>query len=192
MKKKIKMNKKHIITIAGDIASGKGTVAEILREELKYKIYSNGQSFRKLAIEQKMTVRQFNQYVSDHPEIDLKIEDDAKKYIKSHDNVIVDARLGWFIAPDSFKIYLKVDLDESARRVLNDLSRGKVEKYDNFEQARKQILERYELENDRYFELYGIHKDDLSNYDLIVDTTNISPKETADEILREYRKWLSK
>lgn len=186
------MNKKHIITIAGDIASGKGTVAEILREELKYKIYSNGQSFRKLAIEQKMTVRQFNQYVSDHPEIDLKIEDDAKKYIKSHDNVIVDARLGWFIAPDSFKIYLKVDLDESARRVLNDLSRGKVEKYDNFEQARKQILERYELENDRYFELYGIHKDDLSNYDLIVDTTNISPKETADEILREYRKWLSK
>ena len=184
------MSKKHIITLAGDIARGKGTVAEILRKDLKYTIYSNGQYFRKLAIEHNMTVRQFNKYVKEHKEIDLAIEENAKNYAKDHDNLIIDARLGWYVVPDSFKVYLKVDLDESARRVLNDLTRGKVEKYDNFEQARSEILERYNLENERYFKVYGIHKEDLSNYDLIIDTTNISAKQTAQQLLDTYKDWL--
>lgn len=184
------MSKRHIITLAGDIASGKGSVAEILREELKYTVYSNGQYFRKLAIENNMSVKDFNVYVSSHTDIDMEIEKSAKQYADTHDNLIIDARLGWYVVPDSFKVYLKVDLDESAIRILNDSTRGKVEKYDNFEQARAEILERYNLENERYFNLYGVRKDDLSNYDLIIDTTSLSQRKTADQILESYKEWL--
>lgn len=183
------INKKHIITLAGDIASGKGSVAEILNQQLGYTIYSNGQYFRKLALEHNMSVREFNIYVENHTDIDLQIEKNAKEYADTHNNIVIDARLGWYVVPDSFKIYLKVDLNESARRVLNDF-RGKVEQYDNFEQAKKEIAERYSLENERYYKVYKIRKDDLSNYDLIIDTTNVAPRKVADEIIQKYNEWL--
>ena len=45
------MGKKHIISLAGDLASGKGAVSRELAERLKYEIYRNGEYFRKLAKE---------------------------------------------------------------------------------------------------------------------------------------------
>ena len=30
----------------------------------------------------------------------------------------------------------------------------------------------------------------MSNYDLVVDTTNILPEQVADKIIEEYKKWL--
>ena len=35
--------KKNIITIAGDLASGKSRVTDILRQDLNYEIYRNGE-----------------------------------------------------------------------------------------------------------------------------------------------------
>ena len=43
------MEKKHIISLAGDLASGKGETSKILTEKLGYGIYRNGQYFRELA-----------------------------------------------------------------------------------------------------------------------------------------------
>ena len=78
--KRIKNRKKHIITIAGDLASGKGTASKILCDKLGYTIYRNGEYFRKLAKEANMSVTEFNVYVEDHPEIDKEIEKSAEKY----------------------------------------------------------------------------------------------------------------
>ena len=35
----------------------------------------------------------------------------------------------------------------------------------------------------------GDNKEDYSNYDLIIDTTNKTPEEVADLIIKEYVKW---
>ena len=35
-----------------------------------------------------------------------------------------------------------------------------------------------------------MHKEDENNYDLVLDTTNLSPDEVADKIEAEYKKWL--
>ena len=40
MENKMKGKKKHIISIAGDLASGKGTVSAILAKKLGYTIYN--------------------------------------------------------------------------------------------------------------------------------------------------------
>ena len=37
------MEKKNIISLAGELASGKGTVSKLLSEELNYTIYRNGE-----------------------------------------------------------------------------------------------------------------------------------------------------
>ena len=43
------MEKKHIISLGGELASGKGTTSKILMERLNYGIYKNGDYFIKLA-----------------------------------------------------------------------------------------------------------------------------------------------
>ena len=87
------MKKKHIISLGGELASGKGTVSKILQEELNFEIYKNGDYFRKLAKDMGMDVTSFNIYVKEHPEIDKKIEYSATEYVENHDNFIIDARL---------------------------------------------------------------------------------------------------
>lgn len=185
------MNKKHIITISGDPSSGKGTVTNLLQKELGYEIYRNGQYFRKLAKDKNMSVTEFNIYVESHPEIDIEIERSAEKYAKEHDNLIIDARLGFFVVPDSFKVYLKVELNEAARRAFNDSNRKDTESFDTVEEQALDMKKRYELENNRYFKLYNVHKDDMKNYDFVLDTTNLTPEEVKNKIKERYLEWLN-
>lgn len=182
--------KKHIISIAGDLASGKSTVTKMIADELNFIVYKNGEYFRKLALEHNMSVTEFNKYVEDHPEIDRQIELSATKFAEENDNIIIDARLGWYSVPESFKIYLKVDLDESARRAYGDESRKATENFATIEEYKEDLKKRYNLENDRYFKLYGVKKNDMNNYDLVVDTTNITPEEVKNIIIENYKKWV--
>ena len=79
------MKKKNIIALAGDLASGKGTVSEILIKDLNYGIYRNGEYARKLAKDMGLDITSFNAFLAEHPEIDLQIEKSASEYAKNHD-----------------------------------------------------------------------------------------------------------
>ena len=185
------MNKKHIISLAGDLASGKGETSKILTERLGYGIYRNGQYFRELAKKMNMSVTEFNIYVENHPEIDRQIENSATEYAKEDDNFIIDARLGWYAVPESFKVYLKVDIDVAAKRAFLDADRKDTENFSTIEQQKEDMIKRFEMENERYYKLYNVRKENLENYDLVVDTTHISPTEVAEKIIKEYKKWLN-
>lgn len=188
------MVKKHIISIAGDLASGKGTVSSIICEKLNYSIYRNGEYFRKLAKEHNMDVTTFNQYVFKHTEIDKQIENSAHEYSLTHDNFVIDARLGWYAVPESFKVYLTVDIDVAAKRAFEDRDpmRKSTESFKTIEEQKNDMIKRMKLENERYFEVYGVHKEDMNNYDLVIDTTNILPEDVAKIIIEKYNKWLEK
>lgn len=185
------MEKKHVISINGDLASGKGTVSTILAERLNYNIYRNGEYARKLAKELNMDITTFAKHCAEHPEIDLQIEKSAMEYAKDHDNFIIDARLGWYAVPTSFKVYLKVDIDIAASRAFNDPNRKETEKFDTVEEQKKDMIIRFNNENERYFKLYGVRKEDMNNYDLVIDTSNINPEEVANQIENNYKKWLN-
>jgi cytidylate kinase len=45
------------------------------------------------------------------------------------------------------------------------------------------------MENERYFNLYGIHKEDKNNYDLVIDTSDKTPEQVKNEILKQYKLW---
>ncbi len=186
------MNKKEIISLGGELASGKGTVSKVLMEKLNYGIYRNGDYFRKLGKEMGMDVTTFNEYVKSHPEIDRQIENSAAEYAKDHEKFIIDARLGWYAVPESFKVYLTVDIDVAARRAFEDENRKETEKFESIEQHKADMQKRYALENERYWQLYNVRKDDLSNYDLVIDTTGLAPEEVADKIIKEYKEWINK
>lgn len=188
------MEKKSIIALTGELSSGKGVVSKILMEQLSYGVYRNGDYFRKLAQESGMSVTEFNEYVKEHTEIDIQIENSAKEYAQNHENFIIDARLGWYAVPESFKVYLKVDSDVAAKRAFEnqDESKKRTERFNSIEEQKADMQKRYELENERYYNVYGVRKDDMSNYDLVIDTTNLTPEQVADIIKNEYLKWLEK
>lgn len=185
------MKKKHIISLGGELASGKGTVSKILTERLNFGIYKNGDYFRKLARDMGMDVTNFNRYVKEHPEIDREIENSASEYAKTHDNFIIDARLGWYAVPESFKVYLKVNIDVAAKRAFEDKERKSSEKFNSVEEQKQDMQKRYQLENERYWQLYRVKKEDESNYDFVLDTTNLTPEQVADKIEQKYKEWLN-
>lgn len=184
------MKKKHIISLCGELASGKGTVSKILKEKLNFDIYKNGDYFRELAKQHGMDVTSFNMYVIEHPEIDRQIEYSATEYAKTHENFVIDARLGWYAVPESFKVYLKVDINEAARRAFYDVKRKSSENLQSIEEQKIDMQKRYQLENERYYNLYGVRKEDESNYDIVIDTTNMTAEQVTDIIIQEYEKWL--
>ncbi len=181
--------KKNIISLAGDLASGKGTVSKILMQKLNYGVYRNGEYFRSLAKKMNMTVTEFNKYVVEHPEIDQQIEKSAAEYAKDHNNFIIDARLGWYAVPESFKVYLTVDINEAAKRAFYDKNRKDTENLATIEEQKKDMIERSRIENERYWEIYHVRKDNMKNYDLVIDTSKITPEEVADKIIEKYLNW---
>ena len=98
---------------------------------------------------------------------------------------------GWYAVPQSFKVYLKVDINVAAKRVFKDETRRDTEKkFSTIEEQKKDIEKRYKLENERYLELYGVRKEDEANYDFVLDTTSLTPEQVADKIEEKYKEWL--
>jgi len=178
-----------IISITGDLGSGKSTVSNLLRKRLNYKYIYTGNIQREIAKRYNMTTLELNKYAETHPEIDEEI-DATFKSLSDSNHLIVDSRLAWFFIPKSFKIFLKTDLTVSANRILEDNLR-EMENYASTEAAIRNIIARKESEHKRYTELYGIDSLNLSNFDLIIDTSYITAEEVAETIIAEYNEWLS-
>ena len=70
------------------------------------------------------------------------------------------------------------------------MNRGKSEKYSSVEEAKRQLIERSEVERKRFRDIYGVDYFDLSNYDLVFDTTYMTSEESAAAIIAEFNKHL--
>lgn len=183
------MKRKDIISITGDLASGQSTVSKMLAEDLNYYLYRNGAYARKLAVERGMSITEFCEYLVDHPEIDRQIEKSATEYAKNHQDIVIDAKMGWYAVPESFKVYLRVDRDIAAKRAFADPNRKRSEDLPTLEAQKEDMIRRTKSDLERYFDLYQVHRDDMTNYDLVLDTSYLTPEEVLNKIKEEYEKW---
>ena len=175
------------ISITGNLGSGKSSVAKILKER-GYEIFSTGNIFRQLAMEKGVSVEEFNRQVNEAAKrgdrsVDKMIDDTTTKISEERDNIVIDSRLAWHFAPKSFKVFLITDINESSRRVFHDSVRANSESYQSQEECRKALINRQKLETVRYKEIYDIDYYDMSNYNLIIESTNALPEEIAQKIL---------
>lgn len=188
------------ITIAGDLGSGKSTVANHLINNINYRIESAGLIFRRLAEEHGMTAKEFNQFIESNPKYDNMVDDTIKEMGEKEENIIFDSRLAWFFVPKSFKIYMYVDVDTATERIYND--KGRIsESYSDMATAKKEIIERRQSEVLRYKTFYNADINNYKNYDFIIDTSHATKEEVNDLVLssfiafeqgKEYNKtWLS-
>ena len=174
------------ITIAGDLGSGKSTVANHLINNINYRIESAGLIFRRLAEQHGMSAKEFNQFIESNPKYDNMVDDTIKEMGEKEENIIFDSRLAWYFVPKSFKIYMYVDVDTATERIFND--KGRVsESYSDMETAKKEIIERRQSEVLRYKTFYNIDINDYSNYDFIIDTSHATKDEVNDLVLSSFR-----
>ncbi|MDR2791167.1 MAG: dephospho-CoA kinase [Tannerellaceae bacterium] len=176
------------ITITGDLGSGKSAVSRLLSETLGYAIVSTGSIQRSLAAERGMTTLELNKYTESHPEIDDLIDDGIRRFADIAESHIIDSRLAWFFLPSSFKVYLTVEPEIAADRILGDAARGRTEAYATREAAMSALAERKRRENARFLSYYGADCTDLSRFDFVTDTSHSSPSAVAARILSAYRK----
>ncbi len=174
------------ITIAGDLGSGKSTVANHLIKNINYRIESAGLIFRRLAEQHGMTAKEFNQFIESNPKYDNMVDDAIKEMGEKEENIIFDSRLAWFFVPKSFKIYMYVDVDTATERIFND--KGRVsESYSDIATAKKEIIERRQSEVLRYKTFYNADINNYKNYDFIIDTSHATKDEVNDLVLNSFR-----
>lgn len=175
-----------MISIAGDLGSGKSTIAKRLAEVLDYQYFSTGMLFRKLAAERGMDALQLNYLSETDLSIDKYIDDNLRKINDGDDlRYILDSRMAWYFVPKSFKIYATVKPEVAAQRVLNDKTRFNEPNAADLQERVKSLLERQNVENRRYKSIYGVDCRNLSNYDFVIDTSDHSVEALVEQILKK-------
>jgi len=175
------------IAISGDLGSGKSTIGRLFESRLGLKFHSGGSIFRSLATKYNMTPAEFSKYSEIHPEVDEEIDGELVKISKNDEDMAIDSRMAWHFVPESFKLHLLVDIEVAAKRIMDE-NRG-TEKYPTLADAVEKIKARKTSENKRYTEKYNVNPDDLTNYDLVVDTTYATPEEICDLIETHLNNW---
>ncbi|MBP6828646.1 MAG: cytidylate kinase family protein [Saprospiraceae bacterium] len=174
------------ITITGDLGSGKSAVSRILCEHTGFEYVSTGRIQRQLAQELSIDTLEMNRRADTDPTIDQQIDGIFVDMGKDSEGYVVDSRMAWFFLPDSFKVYLRADVQTAAERIINDPTR-KSEEYETKEEAVRKILARKDSENARFLAKYGADSTDMNNFDLVITTTQRSPEEVAGLILSGVR-----
>jgi cytidylate kinase len=176
------------ISITGRLGSGKSTVAKIIAEKYGYEIVSTGTALRNIAASLGMTALEFNRLMTSDPKYDFMIDRETRRISveRAGEKIIYDSRMAWNFAVNSFKVYLYVNTEVSAKRILGDGTRGSVENYKDIGDAIAQINERMNEENRRYSMIYSVDNLDLRNYDCVIDTEFRSCEEVAELIMSEF------
>jgi cytidylate kinase len=180
---------KKIISISGDIGSGKSSVASELKELTSYGVIGTGNIQRAIAEQRGITTLELNKISQTDRSVDDEIDSHVIQLGKEKDSLIVDSRLAWHFIPDSFKVYLSVDPMIGSERVFK--AKRSSEENSSLEQTFLNNLERQQLEDVRFSKLYDIRFRKYHNYDLIIDTSYTSPKLIAEKIKQCYEQWLT-
>lgn len=175
------------ISLAGDLGSGKSTVAKIITERTGATYYATGAIMREVARRYGMDIAEFNVYAETHPETDHEIDDGLVRLSDDPRDLIIDSRMAWHFTKNTFRVYMTTEPEISAARIM--AAKRDVESFGSLEETAAQITRRRASEKKRYQELYGVDLTDLNNYTLVVDTSYATPEEVADVILSSLEAW---
>ena len=128
------------------------------------------------------------EYVSEHPEVDHQVDEEQRIFGKENDNFVLDAHLGFHFVPDSIRICLICDLEEAARRILDDIGRTS-ENATNIIDSMAASKKRRDTMQKNYLSLYQVDINDRLNFDLVLDTTTLSSEEAFELVSTFINSW---
>ena len=158
-----------VITVAGPHGSGRTTQAKLISEEFGLRYISAGTIFRQRAKELGLSLEEMTLKASESSDFDNYLDRISKEESKIG-GVIIDATLSAWMAEDpDLRIYLTCPLEERVKRIASREGRdaSEIEKETKFRERK---------ERERFMEYYGINIDDLSVYDMVINTKLLDEK----------------
>ena len=192
--------KKNIITIAGKPGSGKSSTAKLLAERLGYQHFSSGDLFREIARSRGQNVKEANLHAEgkklDDENIDELVDRRLREIGQTENEKVIDSRTAWHWIPDAFKVFLDLDLEVAADRIIKSMEVSDVagERNEHIPESvteyAKELDERLASESRRYESLYSIDPYVLTNHDFVIDTNAYTLEQVVEQIIDAYKKWL--
>jgi len=176
-----------ILTITGFHGTGKSTIGKLIAESLGITYYSTGEAFRELAKEKEMTLAEFTEFVENHPDVDLELDEKIIQVAKK-DNIIIDSQLSGFLLKDiaDFKIHLVCPIDIRVKRMAG-------RDQTSYKAKLKETTLREESELERFKKLYNIDLNNIKEvnetFDLIINTENLTIEEVLKLILLKLKEY---
>ncbi|MFB0543374.1 MAG: (d)CMP kinase [Candidatus Bathyarchaeia archaeon] len=172
-----------VIAVSGLHGSGKSTQAKRLAETFGRRYFSAGIMFREMAEERGVSLLEFTRMAEEDEEID-KLVDERTRLEAEERGVVLDGVLSGWMAGDlaDLKFFLLAPDEARFRRI--GLRDGL-----SLEEARRSTVERDRRERERFKRLYNIDIDDLTIYDLVLNTELFDPDGTArilKKVVEEY------
>ena len=171
------------ITISGLSGTGTTTVAKLLENDLGIEYVYTGDIFRRMAAKMGMTVGEFGDYVARHPEIDRELDARQVDLARGKD-IIIEGRLAGYMAYShdvhAYKIWLHAPPETRAERVAGREGKDALAVMD--ENKRREDGNRT-----RYLDIYGFDINDISFYDIDIDSSKYLPEKIRDIIVEDMR-----
>lgn len=172
-----------IVSISGLPGAGKSTVSRALAKKLGWPCYSIGDLRRQMARKKNMTLTEYNKLGEVDPSTDLEVDEYQTKLGQTQDNFIIEGRTSWHFIPQSFKIFLIVNPQIGAERILTDLQTSDQRNEGTGLKTVADVIasnqERIASDTRRYQKYFKIDAYKESNYDYVLDTSDLS----ADQML---------
>ena len=166
-----------IITISGPPGSGKSTLSRLLSVKLGLQLVSMGEIFRKCAEDRCMSLTEFGLLAKSNRKIDREIDEMQKKIAEEQDDILLEGRLSGFLVDADIKVWLKAPIEIRAERIAKRECK-------QVSVAMAETLEREECERERYLNYYDIDINDLSVYDLVIDSSKWKPEEMSEIVAK--------
>ena len=190
------IERKKIITIGGRPGSGKSTAAKAVAKELGFMHFSSGDLFRAVSREHGQDLLESNlaaEKADGISQIDQLVDERLREIGKHEDEIVIDSRMAWHWMPNSFQVFLNLDIETAAERFLAAMTpeRIAVEHIPSDPHEYAQNLQgRLDSETRRYKKMYDVDPYNIDNYDLVINTKTTSPEEVAKLVIERFEGWL--
>jgi cytidylate kinase len=175
-----------VIAISGSHGSGKSTQARQLAEAFGLRYFSAGIMFREMAEERGISLLEFTRIAEEDETFD-RLVDDRTRIEAEKKGVVLDGSLSAWMADDlaDLKFYLSAPDEARFRRI--SLRDGI-----SMEEAQEKTSERERREQKRFKRFYNVNINDLTIYDMVLNTDLFDPEGTTRILKRVVEEYLAK
>ncbi len=166
-----------IITLGGRAGAGKSSVGKALAKVFDYQFYSAGDARRKYALDKSLSIAELNKIGEKDPTSDRLVDEYLGTIGTIEDNLVIDARLGFYFIPKSIKVFLSADDHVRAKRTF-EKARPE-ERPKDLEEALRLLDARENSDDIRYQNLYGVNPLDTKRFDIWIDTSAKTVEQTS-------------
>ena len=159
-----------LVTVSGPAGGGKSTLAAALAEALDNEHVSGGDIFRSVADERGLSPVELNKLAEEEAAIDYDLDRRQYELARGRDDLVLESRLAGWLAGDAadIRVWLTAPLTVRLDRIAAREGKPRAA-------VRDETRRRAESEARRYYSYYDIDIDDLSIYDLVVNTARWGP-----------------